>query len=114
MAGPSESCNSTVLDCFSQTEIQVLAPENGPRPTGYTAAFRVPHPGWYSFGVVLAGKGIEHSMAPVQMLVGPGGPDRSRSSFSLVTDRHAAKAGLRLAFEVQVVDQDGDPRFGLD
>eukprot|EP01046_Picozoa_sp_COSAG06_P018365 COSAG06_NODE_1277_length_10034_cov_2.246200_1_plen_1034_part_10 len=109
-------CNDTRLDCFGQDEIVIGDARSSAKATEYEVDFRVPHPGFYGFSVGMHdGAGtMRHNTEPLQLLVGPGQPNRIQSSFSMLTNRHDSKEGNKLRFEVLVVDSDGDPRFGLD
>ena len=109
-------CNDTRLDCFEQKDTVIENAVSGGKATEYEVDFRVPHPGFYGVSVGMHdGEGSEaHTTESVQLLVGPGQPNLEQSSFQMLTNRHNAKEGNLLRFEVQVVDSDGDPRFGLD
>ena len=114
----SVSCNQTRLDCFSQKEIAVAGAVNAAAATDYTVNFTVPHPGWFGFELEWQdgseGGRVHRVTDLAQLLIGPGLPDLTKSWFAMTSDRHDAKEGHKLVFEVVVLDQDGDPRFGLD
>ena len=77
--------------------------------------FQVPHPGEYNLTVTFTDQyGGEHALAPVHVLVGPGDPDLSRSVVRQLTSTNDMAAGKNVAFEVEIVDADDDPRYGHD
>ena len=112
----SPRCNKTRFNCFSQEEIIVARAINGAEATEYTVDFTVPHPGWYGFSAEWTdGVGGSQQLTDVaRLLIGPGLPDLTKSSFMMSSNRYESKEGKWLTFDVLVVDQDGDPRYGSD
>eukprot|EP01047_Picozoa_sp_COSAG01_P110871 COSAG01_NODE_39673_length_473_cov_1.227273_1_plen_128_part_01 len=114
----SPQCNQTRLNCFSDKEIAVAGAVNDLAANDYTVGFTVPHPGWFGFGLEWQdgseGGRVHRVTDLARLLIGPGLPDLTKSIFRMTSDRHDAKEGHTLTFEVTVLDQDGDPRFGLD